>query len=304
MNDYGCLVEVCSVVLSSSRWDHRGCWDRSRRLRAVGLQRFKAVPNPCPRFAPGSVIQQPAALFSQNGVLAVQFSYQTTTDSANRTLFCFMTPSGLENPTLHVNPGDHLIITVTNNTPAQPLHMIIDPPNCGPGGNKMTLSSLNIHYYGTNTSPTRQSDEVIKTLINSGQTFQYNVAFPANEPPGLYWYHPHIHGIAEAAVLAGASGALVVDGIENVQPAVADLRQRILVIRDQPTVPSLQTPPVIEGSGGDPSGVSFQDKQHNDEHDHGHDEESRGDHLHARHPSDGTRRETILEGFQHVGHYS
>jgi FtsP/CotA-like multicopper oxidase with cupredoxin domain len=217
------------------------------------------VPNPCHRFAPGSVVLQPPALFSQNGVLSVQFSYQTRNDSAGRTLFCFMTPNGLENPTLHVNPGDHLILTVTNNTPAQPLHMIINAPNCGPGGNKMTLSSLNVHYHGTNTSPTCGSDEVIKTLINSGQTFQYNVAFPTNEPPGLYWYHPHIHGIAEAAVLGGGSGALVVDGIENIQPAVSGLRQRILVIRDQPTVQSLQNPPVGEGSGGDPNGAPFQD---------------------------------------------
>ena len=215
------------------------------------------VANPCPRFAAGSVIHQPAALFSQNGVLSVRFSYQTTTDSAGRTLFCFMTPSGLENPTLHVKPGDHLIITVTNNTTQQPFHMMIDPPNCGPGGSTMTLSSLNIHYHGTNTSPTCHSDEVIKTLINYGQTFQYNVAFPTNEPPGLYWYHPHVHGIAEPALLGGASGALVVDGIENVQPAVSDLRQRILMIRDQPTVQSFQG--VMEGTGGDPNGVPFQD---------------------------------------------
>ncbi|MGC2694823.1 MAG: hypothetical protein WA738_03450, partial [Candidatus Angelobacter sp.] len=75
---------------------------------------IKPVANPCPRFAAGSVVHQPAALFSQNGTLTVQFSYQTTTDFAGRTLFCFMTPSSLENPTLHVNPGDHLIITVTN----------------------------------------------------------------------------------------------------------------------------------------------------------------------------------------------
>jgi len=219
----------------------------------------KPVANPCPRFAAGSVVHQPAALFSQNGVLSVQFSYQTTTDSANRTLFCFMTPSGLENPTLHVKPGDHLIITVTNNTPAGAFDMTINAPNCGPGGMNMTLSSLNIHYHGTNTSPTCHSDEVIKTLINSGQTFQYNVAFPANEPPGLYWYHPHVHGIAEHALLGGRCCALVVDGIEDIQPAVSNLRHRILIIRDQATFQSLQTPPVTEGAGGDPNGVPFQD---------------------------------------------
>jgi FtsP/CotA-like multicopper oxidase with cupredoxin domain len=217
------------------------------------------VPNPCPRFAAGSVVHQPAALFSQNGVLSVRFSYQTTTDAAGRALYCFMTPSGWENPTLHVKPGDHLIITVTNNTPKMPVEMIIDPPNCGPGGSQMTMSSVNIHYHGTNTSPTCHSDEVIKTLINSGQTFQYNVAFPANEPPGLYWYHPHVHGNAEHAVLGGAAGALVVDGIEDVQPAVSGLRHRILVLRDQPTVQSLETPPVNESPGGTPNGVPFQD---------------------------------------------
>jgi FtsP/CotA-like multicopper oxidase with cupredoxin domain len=59
------------------------------------------------------------------------------------------------------------------------------------------------------------------------------VRFPADEPPGLYWYHPHVHGIAEAAVLGGASGAIVVEGIQKLQPAVAGLPERILVIRDQ-----------------------------------------------------------------------
>jgi len=41
------------------------------------------VPNPCtPRFSAGSTIAQPPALFSQNGVLNVRFSYQQTTDSS------------------------------------------------------------------------------------------------------------------------------------------------------------------------------------------------------------------------------
>ena len=214
--------------------------------------RVAPVANPCPRFAAGSVVQQPPALFSNSGVLSVHFSYQTTKDSVGRILFCFMTPSGAENPTLHVKPGDHLVVTVTNNTPAQPLTMALNPPNCG--ATSMGASSMNIHYHGTNTSPTCHSDEVIKTVINSGQTFQYNVLFPADEPPGLYWYHPHIHGIAEAAVLGGASGAIVVDGIQNIQPAVSALRQRILMIRDQTQVQGL-----AEGAGGCVNGVPFQD---------------------------------------------
>ena len=68
-----------------------------------------------------------------------------------------------------------------------------------------------------------------KTLINSGTTFQYSFTFPSNEPPGLYWYHPHVHGIAEAAVQGGASGAIIVEGIADIQPAVSGLPERVLI---------------------------------------------------------------------------
>jgi FtsP/CotA-like multicopper oxidase with cupredoxin domain len=101
------------------------------------------------------------------------------------------------------------------------------------GDTTMNSSSVNIHYHGTNTPPTCHEDEVIHTLINSGETFTYDVAFPSDEPAGLYWYHPHVHGLAERSTQGGASGAIIVDGIETLQPAVAGLPQRVFVIRDQ-----------------------------------------------------------------------
>jgi FtsP/CotA-like multicopper oxidase with cupredoxin domain len=211
---------------------------RPSAAQTTPTQPVTPVSNPCPRPAAGTVVGNPPSLFSSNGVLAVRFSYQHTFDSAGRELFCFMTPDGLQNPTLHVHPGDHLLITVTNNLTAGSGSMGVSAPNCG--ASSMNSSSLNIHYHGTNVSPTCHQDEVIKTIINPGDTFQYNVAFPANEPPGLYWYHPHVHGIAEHALQGGAAGAIVVEGIEDVQPAVSGLRQRILMVRDQ-NVPG--TPP-------------------------------------------------------------
>jgi FtsP/CotA-like multicopper oxidase with cupredoxin domain len=166
----------------------------------------------------------------------VNLSYDTGTDSDGRTLYCFTTPDGKESPTLHVKPGDHLIVHVKNNLPApastSAMQMATSASDvCGSA--TMDASSVNIHYHGTNTAPKCHQDEVIHTIINSGESFTYNVTFPADEPPGLYWYHPHIHPIAEAAVQGGASGAIVVAGLENVQPPVTGLRQRILVIRDQ-----------------------------------------------------------------------
>ena len=96
----------------------------------------------------------------------------------------------------------------------------------------MTPLSVSLHYHGANVPPVCHQDEVIKTMINPGESFDYDVHFPRDEPPGLYWYHPHIHGISEAAVLGGASGAIVVEGIENVNRGVVGLPQLVLIVRD------------------------------------------------------------------------
>ena len=201
-------------------------------LPAMAQASVRPAANPCLRPAAGSVAQEPPALRSVRGVLSVRFSYQHAFDAFNRELFCFMTPEGLQNPTLHVRPGDHLQIVVTNNLPAGSTPMALNGPNCG--SPVMNSTSVNIHYHGTNLPPTCHQDEVIKTIVNAGQTFQYDVVFPTDEPPGLYFYHPHVHGIAEHAVQGGATGAIVVDGIETIQPAIGSLTQRILMVRDQP----------------------------------------------------------------------
>ncbi|HKV42301.1 MAG TPA: multicopper oxidase domain-containing protein, partial [Blastocatellia bacterium] len=223
-------------------------------------------PPPCPRFPAGSVIQQAPDIFSNRGVLKVNLTYQTTLDANNNTLFCYMQKDGTQSPTLHVHPGDTIVFTLTNQVPAPTSAASLEPifsasanygkyrrwsnqrykdmlammnmgskdapTQCGDAA--QDASSTNVHYHGTNTSPTCHSDEVIHTLINSGTTFQYQLHIPFNEPPGLYWYHPHVHGLAEAALQGGASGALIVEGIGAINEETEGLPERILMIRDNP----------------------------------------------------------------------
>jgi FtsP/CotA-like multicopper oxidase with cupredoxin domain len=197
--------------------------------------------SPCPRYPVGSTIVEAKDLFSSGGKLSVDFTYQTRVDTSGNTIYCFAMSDGTESPTLHVQPGDELIIGLTNAVPksaasssmnAMPGMIVTGSSSNICGSTTMTSASVNIHYHGTNVAPVCHQDEVITTVINSGESFLYDVHFPANEPPGLYWYHPHIHGISEPAVLGGASGAIVVEGIQNVNPAVAGLPQRVLTIRD------------------------------------------------------------------------
>jgi len=167
-------------------------------LAGVSASTAAAGTAACRRPAAGSRAIEPANLFSKNGVLQVAFNYYTGIDKAGRRLFCFVTPGGQESPTLHLRPGDTLELTLTNLNPkpppGSPVEIMSNASNkCG--AVEMTISSVNLHFHGTNTPPTCHADEVIHTLINSGMTFKYAVKYPADEPPGLYWYHPHVLGL-------------------------------------------------------------------------------------------------------------
>jgi FtsP/CotA-like multicopper oxidase with cupredoxin domain len=222
------------------------------RARAQGTDPADLI---CPRSAPGSVVTAPPDLMSQNGVLEVTFTFQTTVDEQGLARYCYITDTGLQAPTLHVNPGDQLIIHFQNELPAvapsdqAQIHGMKMPmahaassssnsTDC-PGSGVMTAATTNLHFHGTNVAPVCGQDDVINTMIQPGDTFDYNVQIPANEPPGLYWYHPHPHGFSEGQVQGGATGALIVEGIQNVNTSLAGLPQRLFVIRDQ-LLPNLE----------------------------------------------------------------
>jgi FtsP/CotA-like multicopper oxidase with cupredoxin domain len=197
----------------------------------------------CARSASGSVLQDPPDLRSVNGVLEVTFQFKTTVDARGLTRYCFVTDTGLESPTLHVLPGDQLIIHLQNTLPMQPVAMAMTlpkahvhaqvSPNNDCSGGAMGSDVTNLHFHGLNVPPTCHQDEVINTLVQPTQSFDYTVQIPADEPTGIYWYHPHPHGFSNLQVLGGASGAILVEGIENVVPALAGLPQRTFVFRDQ-----------------------------------------------------------------------
>ncbi|HLY05858.1 MAG TPA: multicopper oxidase domain-containing protein [Rhizomicrobium sp.] len=196
-----------------------------------------AMADTCKRPLVGSDIKPPPDIYSQNGVLSVTLDYFTTVDAWGRTLFCYVAPGGMESPTLHVNPGDKIEIRLRNKEPTGALGSGVEQVSAGRvacGSSTMMQTSINIHFHGMNVKPRCHGDEVIHTIVNPGETFAYNFRVPTDEPPGLYWYHAHIHGIASPAVQGGASGAIEVEGIANLQPAVAGLPQRYLVFRDEP----------------------------------------------------------------------
>ncbi len=189
---------------------------------------------------PGAVVTNPPELKSHDGVLelSLHLRYERTLPSEGPPRYCYITEDGLESPTLRVRPGDEVIIHLHNDLPPvspsistkSPQHSMSEQDDCG---GDMNSSATNLHFHGMSIPPLCHQDEVIRTAIQAGQSFDYRFRVPTDQPPGLYWYHPHPHGFTERQIQGGASGAIVVEGIETTAPAIASLPSRIIVLRDQ-----------------------------------------------------------------------
>jgi FtsP/CotA-like multicopper oxidase with cupredoxin domain len=111
-------------------------------------------------------------------------------------------------------------------------HHIAQSDPCS--GGQMAPLATNLHFHGLEIPPVCHQDETLKTTINPNDApFEYRFQIPSDTPPGLYWYHPHPHGFSKAQVLGGASGALIVEGVEREATVAAGLPERLLIIRDQ-----------------------------------------------------------------------
>src|SRR5579863_6813999 len=203
-----------------------------------------------PRPDPGSVVKDALSLNSVNGVLNAEFTMRHSVDVGGYNHYCFnydTAKSVVEAPTLRLNQGDHLILDVKDRIESDDdssgMEMDMSGlPTCGDTGTP-TLSSTNMHFHGLNVPPSCHQDDVLTTLIQPGKpAFRFDMQIPKDEPPGLYWYHPHVHGFTEFQVNGGAAGALIVEGMEKVRPEVAGLTERVFVIRQQYLVPWVPGP--------------------------------------------------------------
>lgn len=154
----------------------------------------------------GSTLAEPTILGSSNGVLAVRLTAaEGLARIAGRDASVLSYNEGIPGPTLFVRPGDLLQVTLKNRL----------------------STTTNLHVHGLHVSPEGNSDNVF-VAIEPGESFDYAYRLPENHPPGVYWYHPHHHGMVAAQVFGGLYGAIVV---EDTTPIPVS-RERVLVISD------------------------------------------------------------------------
>ncbi|MGZ0212886.1 MAG: multicopper oxidase family protein [Actinomycetales bacterium] len=154
----------------------------------------------------GRAFAQPPELRSANGLLQVRLdvaraSVQVGGHSASILSF----NGGIPGPTLRLKAGDRLGVTLRNG---------LEEPT-------------NLHVHGLHVSPEGNGDNPF-VMVEPGETFDYEFLLPADHPPGLYWYHPHHHGLSAGQVFGGLYGAIIVEDPVPIEAA----RERVLVISD------------------------------------------------------------------------
>lgn len=231
------------------------------RLAGLAVSSLLAVPafataqdaSVCPRFAEGSIVENPpTAPADSSGTirLTARNIGAGPVDEAHPRYdyrFCLLGNNNfsLEGPVIRTAAGKSVPVLLSNRLIPEkgfPTTHVMTAPGARPCTARPSeafanISLTNLHFHGLNVSPQCGGDEVINTLTGppgSGATadYRYRLAIPKNEPPGLYWYHPHVHGTSQQQILGGMASVIVVEGIEKFYPEVSGLKERIFVLRD------------------------------------------------------------------------
>jgi FtsP/CotA-like multicopper oxidase with cupredoxin domain len=126
-------------------------------------------------------------------------------------------------PTLWLRRGDTLRIRLINDLPPNrdPMPANIDQPH--------HLNSTNFHFHGSHVSPSGIADNVMRSM-EPGQSYDIEIAIPADHTAGTYWYHPHHHGSADVQVASGMAGMIFVEGDFDTVPEIAAARERLMIL--------------------------------------------------------------------------
>lgn len=208
--------------------------------------------SPCPRPQAGSVIDDPPRIGSRQGVLATTLVARNVGAGPEGSVqnygyrFCLLEQDNpqRQSPVLRVRPGDRVklkLLDQMSDQPGFPVPHVHAMPSRPPHHetDQASIATVNLHYHGLNIPPKRGADDVLTTIIQpddgtsqKSSQFTYDFRIPPDDPPGLFWYHPHIHGIAQQQILGGMTGVMIIEGMEKFFPQLKELRERVLVLRD------------------------------------------------------------------------
>jgi len=161
----------------------------------------------------GMNFSKPSDMYSnKQGILEVSLIIEEKQGLVgNESVTALVYNGSLMGPTLHIKPGERLVVNLVNE-----------------------VDQTNIHFHGLHVSPTGSSDNIFR-VVEPGETAKYVLDIPINHPTGTFWYHPHLHGLATTQVGGGMSGLIKIEGLEDLLPsALNNITQQTFVLKAFP----------------------------------------------------------------------
>eukprot|EP00968_Pinguiococcus_pyrenoidosus_P016392 scaffold1583_cov299-Pinguiococcus_pyrenoidosus.AAC.25 len=127
--------------------------------------------------------------------------------------------ASLPGPTLEVQPGDSLYISLVNRLGAN-IPLLAEASGAflaaeqgyermHPWNTLRFPNTTNLHVHGMHVSPAGVADNVYREL-GPGKAQQHVYRIPEDHPRGVFYYHPHAHGSSGLQVFNGMAGAIIV----------------------------------------------------------------------------------------------
>ncbi|KPA73450.1 hypothetical protein ABB37_09890 [Leptomonas pyrrhocoris] len=106
----------------------------------------------------------------------------------------------LPGPTLRVNPGGKIVLTLVNGLGKEEAENATMLMNAFHGPN-----ITNMHFHGMHSDP--KKDDPF-TVYHPGESHVYKISVPRDHEPGLHWYHAHSHGATYYQIMGGLFGGI------------------------------------------------------------------------------------------------
>ena len=156
---------------------------------------------------------------------------------------------------LQLYAGDHLRMRLVNRLPPAPPDAIYAHGSDAMMNGILDANPVNIHTHGLIVEP-RKADAKDPTygdyvfvlgypagklppMVMPGHTatdkpIQYDIYIPPNHPSGIFWFHPHVHGLNVNQLSEGLSGIITIGKVADYAsiPGGGIIPERYLILKD------------------------------------------------------------------------
>jgi FtsP/CotA-like multicopper oxidase with cupredoxin domain len=156
---------------------------------------------------------------------------------------------------LQLNAGDHLRMRLINRLPPAPADAIYAHGSDAMMNEMLAANPVNIHTHGMIVEP-RMADAKDPTygdypfvlgypagklppMVMPGHTatdksIQYDIYIPPDHPSGIYWFHPHVHGLSINQLSEGLSGVITIGRVTDYAsaPSGGAIPERFFILKD------------------------------------------------------------------------